>query len=292
MERDVSNMLPAEQKGRRRPYVVVLSGPDAGAIHRLDGPSTLMGRGSGCDITLHDDGLSRRHARLICGATGVVGVEDLGSTNGTFVEGEKVTSTRLRDGDRFQLGEAALLKFSLSDEFDDAFVRKLQESSVVDRLTGTYLREHLEQHLASEVSFSQRHGTSLALILVGMDHFGLVNETFGRVAGDSVLREVGAVLRGEVRSHDFVARFGGDHFAVLTRGITADQAGVLAARLRASIESMVVRWKGREVKVTASLGVAALWSEAVESAEGLIVAAAEALDDARSQGRNRVAIAR
>ena len=285
--KDISRFLPTQLSARRSAYVIVLAGENAGAIHRLEGDELVIGRSPSCHIVLNDQGISRQHAKLERMGDGRVVLHDLGSTNGTFVDASRIDIHELSDGDRFQLGDVTLLKFSHSDELEESFQRRLYESSVRDGLTMTYNRRHLDERLQAEFAFSIRHGVPFAFILLDIDHFKGINDLHGHQAGDEVLRSLGALLKREVRKEDVVARYGGEEFVILSRGTTADQAVVLAERVRARVEGLGVVWDGARLDLTVSAGIAAFDRERYPSSEAMVEAADLALYEAKRQGRNR-----
>ena len=294
-EKTVIAQVPL-QKGlsgtlQRRAYLIVLAGTNVGAVYRLDNKETFLGRSQGCEIILGDTGISRQHAKLTLLGDSEILLQDLGSTNGTFVDEDRVTSLVLSDGDRFQLGGTSLLKFSVSDEVEESFQRQLYESSVRDGLTGLHNRKHFDERMESEFGFAARHGSVLSLILVDIDHFKNVNDTYGHQAGDVVLRAVAQALKQNMRAEDIVARYGGEEFGVIARGITADNAIIFASRMRELVEGMVVEAEDQMITVTISLGVSTYLPDVFPDQDSLIAAADRALYEAKETGRNCVVLA-
>jgi two-component system, cell cycle response regulator len=155
-----------------------------------------------------------------------------------------------------------------------------------DVQTGLLNHSAILENLAKEVLRARREETDLGVIMVDLDHFKSVNDKFGHMAGDAVLREVARRLRSETRPYDYIGRYGGEEFVVLAPGCNLENTKMLAERLRASIASKPISDAAISVAVTASLGV----SEAVNnrSADEILKATDEALYDAKAQGRNRV----
>ncbi|MDI6105708.1 GGDEF domain-containing protein [Actinoplanes sp. NEAU-A12] len=159
--------------------------------------------------------------------------------------------------------------------------------AMTDALTGVYTRRFLSEALRVESGRAARHGDLLAMLLVDVDHFKRINDTYGHPAGDQVLKEVAHRLREACRGTDVVARFGGEEFAVLVTGEAPDGLAALAERLRKRIAGAPVLVDGHTaIAVTVSVGAAALPGEA--STEQLLVAADDALYAAKRGGRNRV----
>jgi len=158
--------------------------------------------------------------------------------------------------------------------------------SITDGLTGLYNRRYFFEQAEKEVERAQRYRRPVAAIMLDVDFFKRVNDTFGHAAGDEVLREVALCCRREVRELDILGRYGGEEFAILLTESDMDQAQQVAERLRTRIESMVIPIKGHDLSLTVSLGLAEL--KVSESVESLLDRADQALYSAKQTGRNRV----
>lgn len=156
-----------------------------------------------------------------------------------------------------------------------------------DGLTGLVNRRAFDEHLKRLLNETDRFGQPLALILADIDHFKRINDTWGHEAGDEVLRGVAAKLSEGVRTVDVIARYGGEEIAILLPQTSVAGAADLADRLRGAVESRPVKFKGEEIPVTASFGVAS-YPDAVRASDGLFRAADRALYEAKSAGRNCV----
>src|SRR5437016_12103297 len=123
----------APDAGRRdRAYLIVLAGNNVGEMYKVE-DNMVIGRGQESAIRIVDEGISRRHARIGCSDEHIV-VEDLGSTNGTFLNGAKVSRQVLKDGDKIQVGSTTILKFTYHDNLDENFQRQMYESALRDGL--------------------------------------------------------------------------------------------------------------------------------------------------------------
>ncbi len=288
----IAIVAPASQMPKRAcPVLTVVSGPSTGRVHSLlEQPVTVLGRGKEADLRLDDGGASRAHARVSVGEDGRVTLEDMGSTNGTFVDGRRVERVELRNGDRIGLGPNVVIAFSIVDAQVERVTQQLYESSVRDPLTKVHNRRYLVDRLAGESAYARRHGTRLALLLLDLDHFKKVNDTHGHLAGDDVLRDVAALLQRMIRAEDVLARYGGEEFVVLVRGIEHANVGRFAERLRAAVEGLEVAADGSVMRVTVSIGIASLSElpRAQQDADSLLRLADERLYTAKEGGRNRV----
>lgn len=274
---------------RGRAYLLVLAGKNVGETHRIDNTPMVLGRSSSAEVVLLDDGVSRKHARIVPTGSDIV-LEDLKSSNGTRVNGEAISRQTLCDGDTIRLGSTTILKFSFRDDLDEHFQQQMYEAALRDPLTKAYNRTFFLDRLETEVTHAKRNGGSLSLLLFDIDHFKQVNDTLGHVAGDMVLAELARVAQATVRSEDVFARYGGEEFGVLCRGIPLPVAGALGERLRAAVEACPFVEDGRRVAVTISVGVAAFPEVQADNGAALIGAADEALYQAKHSGRNRVVL--
>ncbi len=160
-----------------------------------------------------------------------------------------------------------------------------------DGLTRIFNRRYFDERIVEEMTRAQRYGQDISLLIVDLDHFKRVNDTYGHQAGDLVLKEVGALLTETLRSTDFAARYGGEEFAVILTHTGQTHAWQLAERLRAKVEKLRFEHEGSRFQVTASIGVSAMERGTFSRNADLIRAADKALYRAKESGRNRVCLA-
>lgn len=160
--------------------------------------------------------------------------------------------------------------------------------SHTDHLTGLYNRRYLEEVLEREFQRTLRKGNNLAVMIMDIDHFKTVNDTYGHQQGDSVLCKVAALFQRVLRDYDIAARFGGEEFIAVIPEASLSEACKIAERIRKSIEEMKFNVGTKNIRVTASFGVSACPAEGINSAESMIREADKALYSAKINGRNRV----
>lgn len=165
---------------------------------------------------------------------------------------------------------------------------KLKAKADHDGLTRISNRQHFDIRLREEMKRHQRHHQELSLLMLDLDFFKSVNDTYGHLAGDMVLREVGKILQQTLRESDFPARYGGEEFIIILPQTREEQAWLLAERIRKIIAQTVFTFQGKHFRVTASLGIAGLKPGALTPAEMLIHEADQALYQAKTNGRNMV----
>jgi len=286
--------MPPEFRGqagqRDRAYLVVLSGPNVGEMFKLNQDSVVIGRGRGADVQVLEEGISRRHASLHMSKNRVL-LRDLGSRNGTFVNGKPIQKQELFDGDKIHIGSTAILKFTYHDDLEESFQRQMYESALRDGLTHIFNRRYFYDRLEAEFHFAQRHLTPLSLILFDIDHFKQVNDRYGHLAGDQVLIDIVKRVQVTMRSEDVLARYGGEEFALVCRSIEHADAAKFAERVRRAVADVPFAYKDQEFSITVSLGVTTYPDVPAGGVHGLVDAADQALYRAKRAGRNRAEIA-
>jgi len=278
------------------PCLLVLSGKETGRIFILSKAEVTIGRSEEVDVLIVDPSISRRHAKLRLISPEAVSLEDLGSKNGTFFDGQRIEQIELRDGDRFQLGASTILKLTYQDKIEQEFQRQLYESATRDGLTGLFNKKFLVDRLSAEFAYCFRHGVKLSLCMVDIDHFKGINDRWGHVAGDSVLAQISRLVHSASRTEDIVCRYGGEEFVVLLREIDERGAARYAERIRRRVERAEFQFidkdgNQRSIKATISVGLATLGVTRYATIDDFITAADKQLYQAKRTGRNRVSAA-
>lgn len=159
-----------------------------------------------------------------------------------------------------------------------------------DGLTRIYNRHSFDERLVYEIKRRRRYNHDLSLLMVDLDHFKQVNDSYGHKAGDMVLRKVGEILTKTFRGTDLAARYGGEEFVVLLPHTTEKAAWKLAERVREAIETCMFHFDGHDFSITASIGVASVEAGALTKDDDLIIKADKALYQAKHNGRNMVVV--
>jgi two-component system, cell cycle response regulator len=288
--------LPGQGRDERRadsaqPVLVVLYPPsmtNLGRRYSLSKDEHLIGRLPDLDIPVETDSVSRRHARILTRpAEGGWLVEDLGSTNGTFVNDERVDRRALNDGDIVRVGEA-VLKFLSGSNVEAAYHEEIYRMSIMDGLTNVHNKRYFVEFLEKEVARAHRHMQPLGLVIFDLDHFKLVNDTHGHLCGDHVLKEVCKRLRPRIRREDLLARYGGEEFVCVLPDTAYHGVMAFAESLRMLVARDAVKWEQIELAVTISLGVTVMDPKAQVTGQDLVRKADERLYEAKRAGRNKV----
>lgn len=271
----------------RECLVVLYSGNNSmiGKKYDLAPGVTAIGRDPLATIVLDVDSVSRSHARIDVGSEGTF-VSDLGSTNGTFVNDGQIVRSVLNAGDLLKVGDV-IFKFLAGNNVEAAYHEEIYRMTIRDGLTSVANARHLKEFLERESARSKRHGRELALVMFDIDHFKTVNDTFGHLTGDYVLRELARVVENRMRRDELFARYGGEEFALVLPETTTDGALEFAQIVRKTVEEHRFQFDGHIIPITISAGVA-MYSPEMLTIEQFIKTADDALYRAKRNGRNRV----
>ncbi len=271
------------------PVLRVVAGPDLlRFLPVVAGKSYVLGREGEADLAFPDPSVSRRHALLRMEPSGRFHIEDLGSTNGTAVNGQSMRSAFVRPGDLIQIG-AVTLRLDLLDLAELAHLHRVHEklvSAESDPLTGLRTRAWLDNDLEIVARRTQEAGRPFALVFVDIDDFKSINDQLGHRVGDEVLASVGRLILLGLRSTDVAVRYGGDEIVLVLPGACEVEAQELAERLRTTLEGHDWSRLGSELRIRASLGVAVL--RPGEGVNQCLDRADLALYAAKESGKNSV----
>lgn len=269
------------------PCLVVMYGKNLGKRHFLDRAEQILGRSDSVSIQIDQDSVSRQHAKIVA-KDGRARVFDLGSTNGTFVNEARIDDVELRDGDLLKVGQT-IFKFLSGSNIENKYHEEIYRLTTMDGLTGAYNKRYFLEALSRELNRAQRYDRALSLAMFDLDHFKNVNDKFGHLAGDHVLKEVSNVVQLNVRRDDIFARYGGEEFALILPEVDKRGAYQVCEKLRGRVEVHRFEYAGRVMPVTVSLGIRSLQAGEREIDVSRFIAEADAkLYEAKGAGRNRV----
>jgi diguanylate cyclase (GGDEF)-like protein len=263
------------------------TGPGMGCRHALGSEPIVLGRDDDCDLRIDDPSVSRRHAKVQPGIDGHYAI-DLKSTNGTYVNDRPATMHKLRDGDYVRVGNR-IFRYLSGDNIETEYHEEIYRLTIIDGLTGIYNKRYFLEHLDRELARSARHRRPLSLVVFDVDRFKEINDRFGHLAGDHVLREVTACLKTVVRKEELFARFGGDEFMLILPETLAAGALEVAERLRQLTENHPFACDGTPSPVTVSVGVYTTDGSETLNADDMVKRADQLLYKAKNNGRNQVA---
>lgn len=267
--------------------LVVFYGQNIGRRHFLNKPEIIIGRSDSASIQVDQDSVSRHHVKITTDTQKKTSrISDLGSTNGTYVNNIRINDSDLRDGDIIRVGQT-IFKYLSGSNIETKYHEEIYRLTTIDGLTETYNKRFFLDALERELNRSQRYDRQLALALFDIDHFKSVNDRFGHLAGDYVLRELSGLIAQNVRRQDILARYGGEEFAIILPEIDKESAASVCEKLRELTEKHVFSYNGADIPVTISLGIQP-FDQSFEGVEEFIARADAKLYAAKQAGRNRV----
>jgi diguanylate cyclase (GGDEF)-like protein len=271
----------------RSACVVVIHGEGLGRRADIDEQPVVVGRSQEADLHIPHKSVSRQHCELWRDGD-VYRLRDLGATNTTRVNENPVQETVLHDGDHLTLGES-ILKFISHSSVEAQYHEEIYQLATHDAMTDLYNRRHFIETVEKEIARAMRHQRPLTMCIIDVDLFKPVNDRYGHISGDNVLRQIAGLLHRHVRNDDAAARIGGEEFAVLLPECGTEAAYGFAERLREAVAEVVFRPGGEPQHITVSIGITAMTSER-DTCSRMMAAADAALYRAKSEGRNRVCI--
>ncbi len=283
-------MLRAEEGGKE-PCLLVLDGVDAGKLIPIAEGSIVIGRNSDCDICLNEDGISRQHARLELSGKNRLIIEDLSSTNGSFIAGKRIEKAILNVDDKVLFGRRTMLRFVLEDILDRIYEQERLASSTRDNLTGVANLSYVKQRIVSDISLARRHGKPFTFLKFDIDHFKKINADYGHQTGDQALVTVAQTVSEMVRTEDVFGRVGSDEFGIIAVGIDYPGAKVMGDRIRnrlAECKIHAVDPSDKTVSITVSVGVATMQANSMADMEKVVTIVSDNLSMAQQKGHNRV----
>jgi two-component system, cell cycle response regulator len=282
---------PSEGDAKEAPAewaLVAYAGAALGRVFSIPAGLVIVGRSPDSGVALLDGEVSRHHARIRV-EEGRIQVEDLGSTNGTRVNGKLIRgSADLRAGDRLTIG-GHVLKLVFLDPLERAFHETLLDLSTKDPLTGLANRGSALAEFQNRFGLSLRYDRPLSVVVCDLDHFKRVNDTYGHGVGDLVLHMFGEQVMGTLREADLAGRIGGEEFLVVLPETDLSGARPFAERLRKAVASTPIPLPSGVLSITCSLGIAERTTTDLEAGQ-LLARADAALYQAKSGGRNQVCL--
>ena len=274
---------------RKQAALVVLQGSESEiGTHVMLDRAVTIGRDPKTELPLQDEGISRRHCRIAFDKEkSAFFIEDLGSTNGTLLNGKRLQAQKkLEAGDRIYLG-ACVVKFTYSDALEVGYHAQMDVLVGTDDLTGLIAKRRFDAAYVRAVEEARRMRAPLAVMMLDLDGLKLINDTHGHPVGAHTIAEVGKLIGQVVSPHGAACRFGGDEFAAFLPNLGKRDGAKVGETIRACVASHRFEKDGVVVRPTISIGVSA-YPEDGATAELLLRHADEALYRAKNTGRDRV----
>jgi|YelNatPaOPRAMG01_1025707.scaffolds.fasta_scaffold13971_2 diguanylate cyclase (GGDEF)-like protein len=274
-------------KNERWKSCIIIEGDQIGKVFDLNKQHNIIGRTKDADIHLNSSTVSRRHAEIIINSKGSIIIEDLNSSNGTYVNGKRILKAELHDGDIFSVGIYKLKLTSLS-EHDTVFFKHLKDRAEKDALTGIYNKTSVMQLLDTILEEAANNKKQVSVAMVDIDFFKKINDTYGHLAGDMILKDIARLFSLHLRSMDTIGRFGGEEFLIIFDRTSLQDAKLICNRLLKVIRDHSTIYEGNSISVTVSIGLASNENKDIANAESLIKLADEKLYLAKEKGRNQI----
>src|SRR6478609_8011553 len=265
--------------------LVVIYGLELGRKFNLDSANIVVGRSSKSEIQIDQESVSRNHAKIMNTGKSII-LRDLGSTNGTYVNDQLIDEYVLKDGDFIKIGRT-IFKFLSGGNIENAYHEEIYRLTTVDGLTQVFNRRYFMDTIDREIARAHRYRRPLSLVMFDIDHFKKVNDGFGHLAGDYVLKHLAQTVRQKIRREDCFARYGGEEFAIVLPEIDMAGAQPFAEKTRQIVEKTEFRFENTRIPVTISMGISTVDAELTEGA-AIIKRSDERLYEAKAAGRNRV----
>ncbi len=282
---------PMPEESSSNDCVVVIYTKEPGLLGKrfvLDKNKIGIGRGADNVIVLEGDSVSRRHAQIERRSNRWY-IVDNGSTNGTYLNEEQIVrEAPLNNSDRLKVGPT-ILKFLSGADAEAKYHEEIYRMTIVDGLTQIHNKRYLYEALEREVLRARRHDRPLSILMFDIDFFKRVNDQYGHLAGDYVLRELARVVQGRIRRDEVFARYGGEEFVIALPETPLEGGVSLAQNLRARVAEHTFVFQGERIPVTVSIGAAVL-NPNDKTATDLVQRADEKLYEAKRGGRNRALI--
>jgi diguanylate cyclase (GGDEF)-like protein len=237
----------------RYPFLVVFIGKDSGKRHKLKPGTLSIGRSPQADITVEDDRVSRIHCQIKW-ANDIIAIEDKGSKNGTYVDSQRIIHANLTPGIPLQLGQS-IMKIEYKTDAEIRAEESLLRKVSIDVLTGIYNRQHFNKLASMEVAYARRYKQNVGIIMIDIDNFKQINDTYGHSIGDLVLARFADFISEKKRAEDIFGRYGGEEFIILPRGeINKEGIYIQCERIREAVERHEFFYAEACIRLTISVG--------------------------------------
>jgi diguanylate cyclase (GGDEF)-like protein len=283
----VTDNVQIDQSDQKEDAFVLIypAGPNIGRQYTLQSKNASIGRDPSNDIIVNSDSVSRRHARLTVEA-GQRLITDLHSTNGSYVNNKPILTHFLQNGDQVKIGDT-IFKYIVGSDVESAYHEEIYQMTIKDGLTSIYNKRFFVDALDKEMSRVNRYERDLSMLMLDLDNFKDVNDSYGHLAGDYVLQVVARLISTRARREEIFCRYGGEEFAILLPETTRAGALELAEQIRILVGSHTFIFEGEEITITISIGVSATLSGNI-SPDEFIKMADDQLYKAKLDGRNCV----
>ncbi len=273
--------------------LIILHGDGIGTQFDIRRNDLNIGLSSDADVMVSDKRISRFHAKIKViydhdRKQSLYELLDLDSTNHVYVNGKQTRDHLLHDGDKIQVGDT-ILKFVIQDKIEAKFHLDIQRKIEYDDLTSLLTYESFKTAVCRELETSRDKNSRNSLLMMDIDDFKKVNDTYGHLTGSYILEKMGSIIKNNIRQFDVPARYGGEEFITCLPDTSKHEAFHSAERLRKNIAGHDFIYNNTEVKITVSIGISQFPENGL-TLEELVNSADYMLYKAKKEGKNRVYI--
>ena len=280
--------LEASDFQKKIPILTFIGGSQVGRRVLLADDSITLGRSHGSTIMINDPAVSRLHVKIQYDPqSSVYVVNDLGSSNGTLVNGKTIKTSVLSEGDKIIIGQT-VLRFSWIDAVDMVFHGEVDRLINIDGLTGLVVKRRFDEDFSRHVAVALRNESPLSMLMIDMDGLKRINDTYGHPFGAYSISETAKIIKNVMSSKGLASRFGGDEFMAFLPNTPVDKAKEIAEEIRRNVEQHNYEKDNTRFSLTISIGLAMLKEN--DTPETFFKRADDALYISKKSGRNRVSI--
>lgn len=280
--------LEASDFQKKIPILTFIGGSQVGRRVLLADDSITLGRSHGSTIMINDPAVSRLHVKIEYDPqSSVYAVNDLGSSNGTLVNGKTIKTSVLSEGDKIIIGQT-VLRFSWIDAVDMVFHGEVDRLINIDGLTGLVVKRRFDEDFSRHVAVALRNESPLSMLMIDMDGLKRINDTYGHPFGAYSISETAKIIKNVMSSKGLASRFGGDEFMAFLPNTPVDKAREIAEEIRRNVEQHNYEKDNTTFSLTISIGLAMLKEN--DTPETFFKRADDALYISKKSGRNRVSV--
>ena len=280
--------LEASDFQKKIPILTFIGGSQVGRRVLLADDSITLGRAHDATILINDPAVSRLHMEIEYDPqSNVYAVNDLGSSNGTLVNGKTIKTSVLSEGDKIIIGQT-VLRFSWIDAVDMVFHGEVDRLINIDGLTGLVVKRRFDEEFSRHVAVALRNESPLSMLMIDMDGLKRINDTYGHPFGAYSISETAKIIKTVMSSKGLASRFGGDEFMAFLPNTPVDKAREIAEEIRRNVEQHNYEKDNARFSLTISIGLAMLKEN--DTPETLFKRADDALYISKKSGRNRVSV--
>lgn len=280
--------LEASDFQKKIPILTFIGGSQVGRRVLLADDSITLGRTHDATIMIYDPAVSWLHMEIEYDPqSNVYAVNDLGSSNGTLVNGKTIKTSVLSEGDKIIIGQT-VLRFSWIDAVDMVFHGEVDRLINIDGLTGLVVKRRFDEEFSRHVAVALRNESPLSMLMIDMDGLKRINDTYGHPFGAYSISETAKIIKTVMSSKGLASRFGGDEFMAFLPNTPVDKAREIAEEIRRKVEQHNYEKSNARFTLTISIGLAMLKEN--DTPETLFKRADDALYISKKSGRNRVSV--